>query len=169
MRGIEIVNTLQQYRKLTAPTDAYPSWFNLLQSLGVRCYSQKCISRNWTYKTLIKMTRIQSSMATVLAVWGMLVLPMLPIVAGQCTATKSNQKMASGYTSNVLITGLKSPRGIVFDSEGALLVAEQQGGSIRRLTLKDDGTNVCVDSNKVLIADGGVSEPNNVIPLDHCG
>ncbi len=105
------------------------------------------------------MTRLPFSMTMLLALWGMLALPLLPQVAAQCSGVtaKSNQRMGTGFTSSVLATGLKTPRGIAFDTEGNLLVAEQQGGSIRRLTLKDEGSNVCVDSNKVLIADGSVS------------
>lgn len=72
-------------------------------------------------------------------------------VAAQCSGVSktSNQKLASGYTSSVLITGLRTPRGIAMDTEGALLVAEQAGGAIRQLTLKDQGSTVCVDTNKV--------------------
>lgn len=93
-------------------------------------------------------------MTWLLAAWGIF----LSQVAAQCSGvTKtSNQKLASGYTSSVLITGLRTPRGIAMDTEGALLVAEQAGGSIRRLTLKDQGNIVCVDTNKVLINEGTV-------------
>lgn len=89
--------------------------------------------------------------------WGILVSQVV-LVAAQCSGvTKtSNQKLASGYTSSVLITGLRSPRGIAMDTEGALLVAEQAGGSVRRLTLKDQGNIVCVDTNKVLISEASV-------------
>ncbi|KAK3372679.1 soluble quino protein glucose/sorbosone dehydrogenase [Podospora didyma] len=91
-------------------------------------------------------TRLLAALA-----WGMLVLQ----VAAQCSGVSktSNQKLASGYTSSVLVTGLRTPRGIAMDTEGALLVSEQQGGTIRRLTLKDQGSTVCVDTNKVLISE----------------
>ncbi|KAK3373654.1 soluble quino protein glucose/sorbosone dehydrogenase [Lasiosphaeria ovina] len=79
----------------------------------------------------------------------------LPLAAAQCSGVSktSNQKLASGYTSSVLATGLRTPRGIAMDPAGNLLVAEQQGGTIRRLTLKDQGSTVCVDTNKVLISE----------------
>jgi hypothetical protein len=93
-----------------------------------------------------------------LAAWGALTL-LSTLVTAQCPGVtkQSNQKLASGYTSSVLITGLRTPRGIAMDTEGALLVAEQQGGAVRRLTLKDVGSNVCVDTNTILIPAGNVS------------
>ncbi len=80
-------------------------------------------------------------------------------VAGQCAGVTSRNipKMGTGYKTSVLATGLRTPRGIAFDTAGNLLVAEQQGGGIRRLTLKDEGDTVCVDSSKALISDGSVS------------
>ncbi len=39
--------------------------------------------------------------------------------------------------------GSQDPCGIAFDSAGNLLVAEQQGGGVKRLTLKDQGDTVC--------------------------
>jgi len=94
-----------------------------------------------------------------LAAWGMVMVVNILGVAAQCSGVtkQSNQKMAAGYTSSVLITGLRTPRGIAMDTEGALLVAEQQGGAVRRLTLKDQGSTVCVDTNTVLIPSGNVS------------
>ena len=80
-------------------------------------------------------------------------------VAGECAGVTSRNipKMGAGYKTSVLATGLRTPRGIAFDTAGNLLVAEQQGGGIRRLTLKDDGDTVCVDTSKALISDGSVS------------
>ncbi|KAM7213102.1 soluble quino protein glucose dehydrogenase [Rhypophila decipiens] len=96
-----------------------------------------------------------NALTWLLAAWGIF----LSQVAAQCSGvTKtSNQKLASGYTSSVLITGLRTPRGIAMDTEGALLVAEQAGGAVRRLTLKDQGNTVCVDTNKVLISESSTN------------
>jgi len=79
--------------------------------------------------------------------------------AAQCTPVtgRYRPKMASGYKSSVLATGLRSPRGIAMDPEGNLLVVEQSGGSVRRLVLKEDGDNVCVESSAVLVSGGAVS------------
>lgn len=96
------------------------------------------------------------SSARLLAAWAVL----FSLAAAQCagvTKTQTGQKMASGYTSSVLITGLRTPRGIAMDTQGALLVAEQNGGAVRRLTLKESGNTVCVDTNTVLIPAGNVS------------
>ena len=55
-------------------------------------------------------------------------------------------KMGSGYRSSVLATGMKTPRHIVVDGAGNLLVANQNGGTITRLVLTENGQNVCVGS-----------------------
>ncbi|KAH7310054.1 soluble quino protein glucose/sorbosone dehydrogenase [Rhexocercosporidium sp. MPI-PUGE-AT-0058] len=61
---------------------------------------------------------------------------------------------APGVQTRVVINGLKSPRGMVFDTAGNLLVVEQGGGGIRYIKLTDNGgINVCVASSKTLIAD----------------
>ncbi len=65
--------------------------------------------------------------------------------------------MAAGYKASVLASGLRTPRGIVLDSAGNLLVAETQGGTVRRLVLKEDGDKVCVDSSTTIVTGGTVS------------
>ncbi|KAK0643959.1 soluble quino protein glucose/sorbosone dehydrogenase [Cercophora newfieldiana] len=104
------------------------------------------------------MAWISNFVPRLLAAWSVLIL-FSTLAAAQCpgVSKQSNQKMASGYTSSVLATGLRTPRGIAMDTEGALLVAEQQGGAVRRLTLKDVGNNVCVDTNTVLIPSGNTN------------
>jgi glucose/arabinose dehydrogenase len=80
-------------------------------------------------------------------------------VAGQgCAAVRSNitPKMASGYRSAVIATGLRGPRHIVVDTAGNLLVAEQQGGNVKRLVLQDSGQDVCVASTDTVISGGNV-------------
>jgi glucose/arabinose dehydrogenase len=79
---------------------------------------------------------------------------LIPGVSAQnCTALTARfaPKLGNGYTSAVIATGLRSPRHIVIDAAGNLLVAEGGSSSVRRLVLKenDDGT-VCVTSNEVL-------------------
>lgn len=46
--------------------------------------------------------------------------------------------VGTGWTAQLVADGLKSPRGILLDSAGHLLVVEQ-GTGIRRLTWKDHG------------------------------
>ncbi|KAH6715114.1 hypothetical protein BKA61DRAFT_643028 [Leptodontidium sp. MPI-SDFR-AT-0119] len=61
---------------------------------------------------------------------------------------------AAGVQTRVVMNGLRSPRGMVFDTAVNLLVVEQGGGGIRYIKLTDNGgTNVCVASSKTLIAD----------------
>jgi glucose/arabinose dehydrogenase len=82
-------------------------------------------------------------------------------VAAQCPGVtgRYQPKMGLGYNSSVFATGLKTPRGIVVDTAGNVLVVEQNGGSVRRIVVKDQGNIACVDTSKVLISDGSVSIP----------
>ncbi|CAG8977622.1 hypothetical protein HYALB_00011725 [Hymenoscyphus albidus] len=72
-----------------------------------------------------------------------------------CTAlgAKYPAIYAGGLSATVIINGLKSPRGLVFDTAGNLLVVEQGGGGVRQIKLTDDGTTVCVASSKQIIND----------------
>jgi len=65
---------------------------------------------------------------------------------------------ASGYSGRVVMNGLKTPRGIIFDNEGNMLTTEMGGYGVRYIQLNDyGGTDVCVKSSKQLIADSSVS------------
>lgn len=86
-------------------------------------------------------------------------LLLLPAVSAQgCAAVTSrfSPRMGSGYTARVIATGLSQPRHIALDSAGNLLVAEGGSGSVRRLVLRDDGSNVCVASTSVVTSDRSV-------------
>jgi glucose/arabinose dehydrogenase len=68
-------------------------------------------------------------------------------------------QMAAGYQAKVVMNGLRTPRGIVFDCEGNLLIAEQGGTGVRWVKLQDNGgINVCVGQQKVLIPNGLVCD-----------
>ncbi|KAK3356822.1 hypothetical protein B0T25DRAFT_630036 [Lasiosphaeria hispida] len=54
-----------------------------------------------------------------------------------------------GGAQDAIAAGLSSPRHVVIDTAGNLLVAEGGSGSVQRLVLKDDGTSVCVTSKSV--------------------
>ena len=82
-----------------------------------------------------------------------------PIAAQNCQAAPAQRfqtQMASGFTSKVLLSGLRSPRGIVFDTAGNLLIVEQGGGGVRLVTLAESGGSVCVTTSKQIIADSSV-------------
>ncbi|KAF2466659.1 soluble quino protein glucose dehydrogenase [Lindgomyces ingoldianus] len=65
---------------------------------------------------------------------------------------------ASGYSGRVVMNGLKTPRGFVFDCQGNILTAEQGGYGVRYIQLTDNGgTNVCVKSSKQLISDSSIN------------
>ena len=55
--------------------------------------------------------------------------------------------MASGWKYSLLATGLTKPRGLVFDTEGHLLVLEAGKG----LTAHTIGANGCISSSKTVI------------------
>lgn len=66
---------------------------------------------------------------------------------------------ADGYEYQLLAKGLNKPRGIIFDSQGHLLVVES-GKGLTALTLKDEGPTGCVqvESNQPLV-EGRADQP----------
>ena len=86
---------------------------------------------------------------------------LLPSASAQTACTPISPRIAPvvapGYTASVLMNGLKTPRGMLFDSQGNLLIVEQGGAGVRLVKLTDGGgMNVCVASSKQLIADATV-------------
>lgn len=72
--------------------------------------------------------------------------------------------VGAGYTAQLIATGLKKPRGILFDREGGLLVV-QQGTGIQRLTFTDSGgTCLAVKDSKTLVADSGLNHGIELSP-----
>lgn len=63
---------------------------------------------------------------------------------------------AKGFSAHVIARNLTNPRGIVFDSEGNLLVLEKFKG-VTALKLKDEGGCVGVESKVQVVSDGNVS------------
>lgn len=63
---------------------------------------------------------------------------------------------AEGWSYRLIANGIKKPRSILFDSQGALLVVDS-GTGITRLVLQDDGgTCLSVKSKTVVIEDSNV-------------
>ena len=70
----------------------------------------------------------------------------LPVAVAQsstaCSASVSSSvaapSIAPGYDARLVASGLQTPRGIIFDSAGRLLVVEKQRG-VTALTLSDVG------------------------------
>ncbi|KAF2001674.1 soluble quino protein glucose dehydrogenase [Amniculicola lignicola CBS 123094] len=91
----------------------------------------------------------------------MAVVAILPHAFAQTCATinpANAPTWASGYSGRVVMNGLRTPRGIIFDNQGNLLTTEQGGYGVRYITLNDyGGTNVCVKSNKQLISDSTIN------------
>jgi hypothetical protein len=63
----------------------------------------------------------------------------------------------AGFSGRVVMNGMKSPRGLTFDSMNNMLVVEAGGAGVRYVKLTDNGgTDVCVTSSKQLIGEKGV-------------
>ncbi|KAK7193495.1 nhl repeat-containing protein [Paraphaeosphaeria sporulosa] len=88
-------------------------------------------------------------------------LPLIPSALGQtCTniAPVNAATFAPGYEGRVVVNGLKGPRGLIFDIQGNLLTSEQSAYGVRYIQLTDNGgTNICVKSQKQLIADSSLN------------
>ncbi|KAG9234928.1 hypothetical protein BJ875DRAFT_289184 [Amylocarpus encephaloides] len=85
---------------------------------------------------------------------------LLPLSHAQSCGTinpRYSASFAGGLSAKVVMNGLRSPRDIIFDKEGNLLVIEQAGGGVRQVRLRDDGTNVCVASSKQIVNDAALN------------
>lgn len=72
------------------------------------------------------------------------------------TAIYPAPSVASGYSARLIATGLKSPRGIKFDTQGRLLVVEQELG-IQAITFNDGGGDcLSVTSKDAVVNDEDV-------------
>jgi glucose/arabinose dehydrogenase len=93
--------------------------------------------------------------------------------AGACptvlTPSYDAPVVGSGWTAQLIATGLDKPRGITFDQNGALL-AVQQGSGIVRMTLTDDGgTCLAVNETSTIVenSDVRILGPKNCERSDH--
>ncbi|ORY11125.1 soluble quino protein glucose/sorbosone dehydrogenase [Clohesyomyces aquaticus] len=86
---------------------------------------------------------------------------LLPTTLAQTCATINPAyapTWGSGFSGRVVMNGLKTPRGIIFDQENNMLVIEQGGAGLRWVKLTDNGgSNVCVASSKQLINERGLN------------
>lgn len=90
----------------------------------------------------------------------------LPIVLAQApncgdvlTPSYPAPVVGSGWTARLIVTGLKDPRGLLFDSSGNLLIVEQESG-IRRLSFTDGGdTCLQVAENTQVVQNNNVGFP----------
>jgi hypothetical protein len=93
------------------------------------------------------------------------------VVQGQsssssCSTTISNSypapSVASGWEARLITKDIKAPRGIIFDSEGHLLVVSKSFGIVN-LELKDNGgTCITVAKQTTLIESPDVSEIGSI-------
>ncbi|KAH7369649.1 soluble quino protein glucose/sorbosone dehydrogenase [Rhexocercosporidium sp. MPI-PUGE-AT-0058] len=101
----------------------------------------------------------------------LVLLPLLQVVTAQSVTCNLEPKyaapvMADGWESRLVVNGLKRPRSILFDTEGALLVVEQRTG-IRHLKLADgNGTCLSMQEETTLVQD---SELNHGLTLSNDG
>ncbi|KAF2175166.1 soluble quino protein glucose dehydrogenase [Zopfia rhizophila CBS 207.26] len=91
----------------------------------------------------------------------MAIAALMPSTFAQTCATINPAQaptFASGYSGRVVMNGLKTPRGIIFDTAGNILTAEQGSYGVRWIQLTDNGgTNVCVKTSKQLISDTSIN------------
>lgn len=66
------------------------------------------------------------------------------------TASYPTPSVAAGFSARLIANGLTAPRGIIFDSQGHLLVVEQNSGIVA-LSLADDGGDCLSVSSKVTV------------------
>ncbi|RDL38689.1 Soluble quinoprotein glucose dehydrogenase [Venustampulla echinocandica] len=95
------------------------------------------------------------------ALTGLAALALLfqPLALGQnCNLNSQTQAVfAPGYGAKLIMNGLKTPRHMVFDTLGNLLVVEQSGGGVRQIKLTDNNGVPCVASSKQIIADSSLN------------
>ncbi|KAI1881115.1 hypothetical protein JX265_001355 [Neoarthrinium moseri] len=78
----------------------------------------------------------------------------------------SSPVVGSGWIAQLVATGLTDPRGIIFDSNGSLLVVQEKNG-IQRLTFNDNGTTcLSVRDSTTIVKD---SELNHGIAFSNDG
>jgi glucose/arabinose dehydrogenase len=70
--------------------------------------------------------------------------------SGTVAAKGSAVSFAKGYTANVVVNKLTKPRGIIFDTEGNLLVVER-GVGITAIKLNDLGLNCVSAGSKIVV------------------
>jgi glucose/arabinose dehydrogenase len=72
------------------------------------------------------------------------------------TASYPAPSVAAGFSARLIANKLKSPRGIIFDTQGHLLVVEEESGIVS-LSLTDDGGDcVGVASSTTVVNDTSV-------------
>lgn len=65
--------------------------------------------------------------------------------------------VGSGWTAQLIATGLTAPRGIVFDTAGALLIVQQGVGILRVIFTDSGGTCLSVNQTSTLVNNTDVS------------
>ncbi|KAE9372455.1 soluble quino protein glucose dehydrogenase [Stipitochalara longipes BDJ] len=92
-------------------------------------------------------------------------VPELKKRACPATAPQVKPVMASGYTATVVAKGLKTPREMVFDPLGNMLVVNQGGGGVSRITWTDNGgLDVCSASITQIINDATLNHGLEITP-----
>lgn len=107
------------------------------------------------------MASFSKCIGSVLTGLAALTLLFQPQALGQnCNLNSQTQaKFAPGYGAKLIMNGLKTPRHMLFDTLGNLLIVEQSGGGVRQVKLTESNGLPCVASSKQIIADSSVSGP----------
>ncbi|KAF2120710.1 soluble quino protein glucose/sorbosone dehydrogenase [Lophiotrema nucula] len=81
------------------------------------------------------------------------------VLAQSCpslTASYPAPSVASGYEARLIAQDLESPRGLLFDNKGNLLVVER-GKGISSFNVKGDGSCVTLSNKKTVVGDGALN------------
>jgi len=70
--------------------------------------------------------------------------------------------VGSGWTAQLVANGLTKPRGMVFDTSGALLVVQQGTGILRMTFVDNGGTCLVVNETKTLVENDDVGSSADV-------
>ena len=106
---------------------------------------------------------MRSTFTTTTTLGAALLLPSLAFSQSSgCGPAPSNgirPSIASGYTYQVVATGLSRPRGIHIDTEGNLLVVERGKGAVTAHTLEEENGCVSIASSTDVTGDIDVCFP----------
>lgn len=101
--------------------------------------------------TLTMTTTIRTSLLTA-ALLQVLATAQQPSCSPTLTANYAAPSMAEGYVARLVANNLTSPRGIKFDTSGALLVVEE-GVGITALNFDDSGDDCVTTTSRKLVVD----------------
>jgi hypothetical protein len=142
---------LRFYLKRSTAPPLLRKWrFDFSVSIAVQIYRDDL-------KKLPVMVLLSNSFAVMALLGFASAVPELKKRACPAVAPQVKPVMMAPYTATVVAKGFKTPREMVFDPLGNMLVINQGGGGLSRITWTDNGgLDVCSSSIKTLVNDATV-------------